>query len=53
MKTATPAKRPTKADKAVRRLFVALEKVIQATDGAKQARDELVRLGHQQQRGQR
>lgn len=53
MKSATPAKRPTKADKAVRRLFVALDKAIKATDDAKQARDELVRLGHQKRGVQR
>jgi hypothetical protein len=40
-----------KADRAVRRLFIAVEKSIRAADEARRARDELVRLGTAKREG--
>jgi hypothetical protein len=43
----TAKKRPTKADRAVRRLYAAVDKSIQAAEEVRQARDEIVRLATQ------
>ncbi len=42
-------RRHTKTDKAIRRLYVTVDRVIQAADEARRARDELVRLATQRQ----
>lgn len=49
----TPAtektKRQTAADRAIRRLFVAVDRAIKATDEARKARDEIVRLSRERE----
>ena len=43
----TKEKRPTKADRAIRRLYIAVDKTIRAADEARKARDEIIRLATQ------
>ena len=47
----TTTKRPTKANKAIRRLYLSVENLIRAAEEAKSARDELIRLGQEQRKG--
>ena len=51
MATTTKRKRISKADRAIRQLYVSVDKLIRAAEEAKSARDELVRLGQEQRKG--
>lgn len=42
-------KRTTKTDRAIRRLYITVDRVIQAADEARRARDELIRLATERQ----
>lgn len=52
MTATTIKKRPTKTDRAIRRLYITADRAIRAADELRQARDELLRLaaGQSQQR---
>jgi len=52
--THTPpkTKRLSAADKAIRRLFAAVDKAIKAADEARKARDEIVRLSRERETSQ-
>lgn len=43
-------KRPTKTALAIRRLYIAVDRTIQAADEARRARDELIRLATETKR---
>jgi hypothetical protein len=47
---ATIKKRPTKTDRAIRQLYITVDRVIQAADEARRARDKLIRLASERQR---
>jgi hypothetical protein len=50
MTTAAAKKQPTKTEQTIRRLYLAVDKVIRAADETRQVRDELVRLATKQKR---
>ena len=50
MATTNATKRPSKADRAIRRLYTSVDRLIRAAEEAKSARDEIIRLGQAQQK---